>query len=293
GGSRVVIARDEGVWAGEELRQGRVARLLDESVQRVTGKSTASAAWRELFTRTDEVAIKVNCLAGRRLSTGPELVEALVMGIQKAGVGPSQITVFERTGRELKLAGFELARGGGVQVVATDMRGLGYERRITSAGSVGGCFSRILTRGKTAVVSVPVLKDHDLAGVSVGMKNFYGVIHNPNKYHDNHCDPYVAELCTVPYIRDRLRLVVCDALLAQCHAGPNYCPPYAWKYSGLLVSTDPVALDAVGASVVEQERASRGLGSLEQVGRPPTWIRTATRLGLGEADLGAIEQVHV
>ena len=39
-----------------------------------------------------------------------------------------------------------------------------------------------------------VVKDHDLAGVSAGLKNWYGVIHNPNKYHDSCCDPYVADV---------------------------------------------------------------------------------------------------
>jgi len=27
------------------------------------------------------------------------------------------------------------------------------------------------------------LKDHDGAGVTIALKNMYGVIHNPNKYH--------------------------------------------------------------------------------------------------------------
>ena len=62
------------------------------------------------------------------------------------------------------------------------------------------------------VVSLPVLKDHNLAGVSLGMKNFFGAIHNPNKYHDNHCDPFVAEVFDVPLVRQKHRLTVIDAL---------------------------------------------------------------------------------
>ena len=294
---RVVIGRDDAVWAGSDLKTDRIAKLLDASVMRLTGAQSAVTAWRQLFTGRDRVAVKINCLAGRALSTHRELVEALVLGIQKAGVGASQITVFERTAREMQRAGYDpRARLHGVRVIATDMTGpsdAGYERDITFARSVGSCFSRLLTRGKTAVVSVPVLKDHDLAGVTLGMKNFFGVIHNPNKYHDNHCDPFIADLNTSPHIRDRLRLVVCDALMAQCHAGPNYSPGWAWKYSGLLASTDPVALDTVGADLIEQRRRARHLPSLAEAKRAPTWIQTAAKLGLGEADLSKIETINL
>jgi len=294
---RVVIGRDDGVWSGSDLNTPRIARLLDASVQRLTGKTQATGAWKALFAPSDRVVIKINCLAGRALSSHRELIEALVLGIQEAGVGASQITVFERTAREMQRAGYDpRARLHGVRVIATDMKGLsdtGYEREIRTARSVGSCFSRVLTRGKTAVVSVPVLKDHDLAGVTLGMKNFFGVIHTPNKYHDNHCDPFIADLNSSPLIRDKLRLVVCDALQAQCHAGPNFSPAWAWKYSGVLVSSDPVALDAVGAKLIEDQRRAKGLPSLAEAKRPPTWIRTAAGLGLGVADLDAIETVHV
>ena len=295
--ARVVIGRDDAVWAGSDLNTQRIVKVLDASVMRLTGKQGDVAAWKQLFAPSDRVVIKINCLAGRGLSTHRELVEAIVLGIQKAGVGPSRITVFERTAREMHKAGFDVRnRLHGVRVIATDMTKLpdaGYERDIRFARSVGSCFSRILTQGKTAVVNVPVLKDHDLAGVTLGMKNFYGVIHNPNKYHDNHCDPFIADLSSSPLIRDKLRLVVCDALRAQCHAGPSYNPAWAWKFSGLLVSSDPVALDAVGADLIEQQRRARHLPSLAEAKRPPAWIRSAARLRLGESDLGAIERINV
>ena len=90
----------------------------------------------------------------------------------------------------------------------------------------------ILAEKCTAIINVPVLKDHDLAGVTMAMKNFYGAIHNPNKYHDNNCNPYIAELNTSPIIKDKTRLIVCDALLAQYNGGPAFKPQYTWNYGG-------------------------------------------------------------
>ena len=104
-----------------------------------------------------------------------------------------------------------------------------------------------------ALISVPVLKDHNLAGVSLGMKNFYGAIHNPNKYHDHNCDPYVSDVVSHRYIAPKWRLTVCDATLAQYHAGPGRHPGFAWPFGGLIVSNDVVAADAVAADVLEAQ----------------------------------------
>ena len=149
--------------------------------------------------------------------------------------------------------------------------------------------SNIILSEATALVNVPVLKDHDLAGVSIGMKNLFGAIHNPNKYHENHCDPYVAELSTHPAIRGKLRLVVCDASRPQAQAGPAFEPQWAWNYGGVIVSTDPVALDAVGATILEDRRKELGLPSLKEAERYPSYISTAERLGLGSADEAKIK----
>jgi len=54
------------------------------------------------------------------------------------------------------------------------------------------------------------------------------------------------------------------------------------------VSTDPVALDAVGADLVEKARAGFGLKSLSDEGRPPAYIQEAAQLGVGIADMQKI-----
>ena len=286
----VAVARSKRL----EIVSGRpdkreVRRLLEESMKRITGASSARDAWRSLFGPDDIVALKLNCLAPG-IATRPEVTEAVIEGLRSAGVPAGNVIIWERTNRELEAAGYAIAtgRGGtglaGARCFGTDVvRDGGYEPEPEIVGEVGGCFSQVLTRLCTALINIPVLKDHDLAGVSGAMKNNYGVIHNPNRYHDNNCDPYVAQLNSYHRLVAKQRLVVCDAITAQCNSGPAFKPAWAWGFGGLLVSRDPVAHDAVAAQIIEAQRAAKGLPTLAEAGRPPRWLETAGSMGLGDA----------
>ena len=92
-----------------------------------------------------------------------------------------------------------------MQCYGTDR--VGYEDDLSAWGSVGSRLSKILTRSSSVLINLPVLKDHDGAGVTIALKNMYGAIHNPNKYHPNGCDPYVADLNMLPEIRSRMKLI--------------------------------------------------------------------------------------
>ena len=226
------------------------------------------------------------------LSSSKGVVAAIIDGLRSAGVRGENIYVWERTGRELESAGFKLSHTG-INVVGTDYyANAGYSSNIEISGSVGTCFSKIIEMSD-ALISVPVLKDHDIAGVSIGMKNFFGAIHNPNKFHGNRCDPYVADLCNHPFIRGKWRLTVCDATRVQVQNGPAFFPKYAKEYGGLLVSRDPVALDYLGWQIIEEERKTMGLKSLELLDRTPTYIYSAAKLGLGQTDMKNIRKIEM
>jgi uncharacterized protein (DUF362 family) len=290
----VAVACDKQVRdPGGVVRADRLLALLNSACCRLAGVKDVKEFWPLLLRPDDVVGVKVNCLAGRRLSTTVALVEALVRSLGRGGVRSENIIVWDRTGRELAAAGFTLrTRGTGWRCFGTDQAG-GYERSISFSGEVGSCLSRILTRHVTVLINVGVLKDHDLAGVSIGMKNLYGIIHNPNKYHDKVCDPYVADVANLRVVREKLRLTIADGTLAQCHAAPAYSPGYAWKYNGILVGTDPVAVDRVGCDILEKQRHILRLPGLREEKRWPTWLNTAQTYGLGQADLAKIKRLEV
>ncbi|HNT33880.1 MAG TPA: DUF362 domain-containing protein [bacterium] len=293
--SLVALSQDTKViGAGREIAQDRMREMLDACMKQVTGESSSALAYKSLFKPRDIVGIKVNCLAGRNLSSHPDLVKLIIEHLLAAAVPARNIIVWERLGRELEQAGFPLSRDGSApRCMGTDDPTVGYDAMPTESGSIGSCFSRFLSSICTALISVPILKDHDLSGVSIGMKNFYGGIHNPNKYHDNNCDPYIADLNAHPFIRGKLKLTICDATTVQYHGGPSFKESWAWSYGAVLVSRDPVALDRVGADLIENKRKESGLPSLKEEGREPRYIQTAATRGLGVGDSSRIEVVRV
>ena len=241
--SRVVIARDPQLrGAGSAVDSSRMLSLLDRAMQSAFNREPVLEAWKQLVTPGDVVGLKVNTLGGRGISTNVVLVDAICERLQQAGVKAANIVVWDRDSDELERAGFQIAIGGDrVQCYGTDR--VGYEEELSAWGSVGSRLSKILTQRASVLINLPVLKDHDGAGVTIALKNMYGAIHNPNKYHPNGCNPYVADLNMLPEIRTRMRLTICDATTAMYEGGPGYKPEHSWKCNALLVSQDPVALD--------------------------------------------------
>ena len=275
----VAEARAElGKALGQETARLAMAGALAASVGAASGVEAAAA----LFSPRDVVGIKVNCLAGKNLSPRVELVEALVNLIAETGVDRRNIVVFERSNRELQRAGFEIRESGPpYRCIGTNND---FDREPSTSGAIGSCFARMVSTTCSALVSFGVVKDHDLSGVSAGMKNWYGVIHNPNKYHDNGCDPYIADVARHPYIRNKLRLTVLDGVIAQCHGGPAYRQGGIFKLGMVAASTDPVAADLWAWREIESERARRGMPTLEAAGRPVRFLATAAKAGLGVDD---------
>jgi uncharacterized protein (DUF362 family) len=282
--SRVVVARDELLrGTGSTVDPQRMLALVDRAMQALGDHPVE--AWRKLVRPGETVGLKVNSLGGRGISTNVHLVDAICERLQEAGVKASDIVVWDRDCSELERAGFHLAVGGDrVQCYGTDR--VGYEQELSAWGSVGSCLSKILTRRCGVLINLPVLKDHDGAGVTIALKNMYGVIHNPNKYHPNGCNPYVADLNMLPEIRSRMRLTICDATTAMYEGGPGYKPEHSWNANTLLVSTDPVALDHTGWQIIERKRAEKKWKTLEAEERAPHYIATAAdgdhRLGTND-----------
>lgn len=302
--SRVVVARDAqlrgldaanhaGLSGSGPIDAQRLRDLLDRAVAAyfhfAPGQESSGAAWRRVVPAGSTVSLKVNTLGGRGISTNVGLVAAICERLQQAGVPARNITVWDRDTEELERAGFRIAAGGNrVQCYGTDR--VGYEDELSAWGSVGSRLSKILTRASDVLINVPVLKDHDGAGVTIALKNMYGTIHNPNKYHPNGCDPYVADLNMLPEIRSRMKLVICDATTAMYEGGPGFKPQFIWKANALLVAEDAVGLDATGWQMIERKRAEMGLKTLEAEQRPPGYIATAAD---GDHRLGHADAAHL
>jgi len=291
---KVVRVRGRGVVRSDgDIDSGLLQRMYERGLERLTGLGSAAAALGSIFSPSDRVGIKVNTIAGRKLSTPPSVALPFSRLLAKSGLRENNIVIWDRTNRELKDAGYTLNAGSGLRIFGTDTTGAGYTPEPFIHLNIGSQFSTIQTNFVTASISLAVLKDHGMAGVTAGMKNYFGAIHNPNKYHDSNCDPFIAQLFDIPFIKTKHRLTILDALVVQYHRGPSYHARWAEKFESLIFSLDPVAADTIGWQIVEQLRKMQGLPSLAEDQREPLYLRTAARMGLGKtssADIQLLEE---
>ena len=276
--AKVVHVRAGAPQAGRaDLSVETLRQMLELGLRTLAGCRDAPSAWSRYFGSRDTVGIKVNCLGGRNMCTRPALAAAAARSLQSAGIAAGRIVVWDRSSRELARCGFPLNRSenGDFLCLGTDAEGVGYEEELTVHRSIGSRFSKLLTRHCSAMVNMPVLKDHGLCGITAALKNTFGTLHNPNKYHEDHCDPFVADANDVPLVKRKTRLVICDATLVQYKGGPAYHPQWTKPLGSILLAEDPVALDSVGVRILNRLRAENGFPPIEPGGEVPAYLVTA------------------
>ena len=113
-------------------------------------------------------------------------------------------------------------------------------------------------------------------------------------YHGEAC-ALLGEIWTHPEVVGRTRLNVLVMLTPQFHGvGPHsFSPAYTWPYGGLIVGTDPVAVDATGARIIQAHR-NLHFGEERPLEPKPHHIVVAdTVYGLGVSDPARIELVRL
>jgi uncharacterized protein (DUF362 family) len=282
GGVPVAHLTHGGVWSAPgQLSRGVVLQMIDAGVKAVTGAESAEAGWQSLFATDDVVAIKVNQISGS-VFTNPVVALAIAERLMDLGLRPGSLIVWDRKGGELARNGYTLEEDPSKVVV----RGVDgeWDDTPTRQGAFNGRLAKIVTRQCSALINVPVLKQHGGAAVTLAMKNHYGSFDNPSQHHGNQCDPYIADLNSIAAIKDKTRLIICDATYACFNGGPQADNPNdRWQPDAILVATDPVAHDAYGTHVLDAKRAEKGLGPLA-----PKQLASAASRGLGTNDLGRI-----
>ena len=293
GKSKVVMIKGKGALINNRVNTKIISLMFKKALTHLFDCNDFRDALNELFSPFDRIGIKINTIAGRKLSTKPEISLTLANLLTRTGIRSGNIIIWDRTNDELRRAGYRLNfSGGGVRVFGTDTRRINYEFDLTIHKNIGSRFSRIQSRLVNKSISLAVLKDHGIAGLTGVMKNYFGAIHNPNKYHDSNCNPYVAELYETYLIKNKNRLSILDGIIVQYHRGPSYHPQWAKKCELFIISTDPVAADYIGWQLIEKLRREKGLPSLEEEKRMPYYIITAGKMGLGKANLDEIQLIE-
>ena len=302
----VVEAVSQNVWDGDRLDEDAVSELMDQAMMKFTGRASAKEAWRDIVLPDDIVGIKINPLGGPQFSTHPIIVDKIVEGVYGAGVLKKQIIIWDRFENHLLNAGYPIKRDEGeVQTFASDTEGIGYDDEVFYESekdsvsrreneSTRSRYSQIVTQHVDVLINVPVLKHHEMAGISGCLKNLaFGSVDNTRRFHGKpiYCNPAIAEILEHKVLKDKLVLNIVDGLVASFDRGPTYHAESAWKYGSLFVGADPVILDVLVLQTVNQKREELELGSVSKLANH---INTASVLGLGtntldQADLRRVE----
>jgi len=157
-----------------------------------------------------------------------------------------------------------------------------------------GLFKNPLFTGATALINVRPGRTHHWSGVGSCIKNMITFVPQPYLWHGDSCAD-LAKLWELPYVKGKVRLNILIMLTPLFHGiGPHhYSSRYVWDYRGLLVGTDPVAVDSVGVRILEARRREF-FGGDRPLQPPAHHVRYAeTRHGLGVSDPARIELVRL
>ncbi|UFS69132.1 DUF362 domain-containing protein [Geomonas sp. RF6] len=303
GRSRVITVHDPRASAAgtgfdnADVDADVVRGMVQEGVLAFTGARDLQTAWRQIIPDpAKRVAIKVNCQI-EAVYTKSKVVQPIVEGLLVAGVAAGNIVIYDMTDHAFHLAGFRRNSGPGVKVGTVSDFG-GYSRfynhrlaRLLCNDLSGGLLPLPGVRFHCDyLINVPVLKALDgYCGVTLSMKNHYGSIANPGEHHKDIME-HIPLVNSLPEIREKTRLVVLDAIFGSYRWVNGRDQKYLSRVDRLLLSDDPVAVDAVGWRLIEKLRKENGMAA---VAPPPRYIQRAAELGIGVADPSRIELVQI
>jgi uncharacterized protein (DUF362 family) len=268
-----------------------VGEIATVSIARCPAYANATQAVREAWDAIGgpplagkRVVLKPNLVdyaPDRPINTATEILEAAIDYLRAHDVAEVVVADGPSFNRDTDYLLAETGLGDRLERKRVPFIDLNYDDldRVPLVGNYGRLTSLSLPRTITRadlVISVPKMKTHHWAGVSLSMKNLFGVVPGieygwpKNALHTNG----VAESILSLYASIRPGLALIDGVIGLEGDGPIYGE--ARPTGVVMMGTDFPALDATAAQVM-------GFG-LESVGH----VRVAGQLGLGITDANRI-----
>jgi len=233
--------------------------------------------YREALDPWDRVLIKVNFITTKNWETGattdPVVVEAIINRVRDLGKEP---VVVESDAQMTNADKAVVASGmkemlDRVGVPFVNMRRVGEKVEVPiEGGKVLGSIKVAKMATDSAIISAAKLKTHMETGVTLGMKNMFGMLTTKWKglYHMNGIHRVIHDIClALPP-----QLTVIDGFVAMEGRGPVSGSPV--KMDAVIAGTDVVATDATACRVMGFDPAEidhiawghrSGIGSMEGV----------------------------
>ena len=269
--------------AGEKGRMAIVkgsdrAAMLERGLQAVGGLES-------FIGKGDRVLLKVNAAFATPASLGatthPELLSAMTRLCLKAGA--AQVLVTDNPINDpdgcFGMSGLaEAANTSGAKLI------LPRNELFSPATVPGGKLIKnwpVLAgafHGVTKVIAMAPVKDHHRAGASMILKNFYGLLGGQRNVFHQGINDIITELSLLV----KPTLVVLDGTLSMMTNGPTGGSLSDLKPTHtLIVSTDPVAADAVGVELLDRSPSD------------VPYILMAQAAGAGLADYKRLNPVRI
>ncbi|MDH7513198.1 MAG: DUF362 domain-containing protein [Clostridiales bacterium] len=118
-----------------------------------------------------------------------------------------------------------------------------------------GVLRNPIFKNATVLINARPARTHHWSGMGGCIKNVIMFVPNPAAYHGDSCAD-LAKIWSLPLIKDKVKLNILLLLTPLFHGiGPHhYSEQYVWPYSGILLSQDPVAVDATGMRILQAKR---------------------------------------
>ena len=243
-----------------------------------------------------------------------DLVERELPGVRWAA------SAVRYSDKQVDVTGFDDGRDGERLSVEAQQRVAGYDPDVFTI--MGYCapehknderryrshLSLIATRMVDKIITLPVLKDHRSAGVTLSLKNMsHGMNNNVARSHivgidygmsgparfmsPNQCNTFIPQAASQAVLRQKATLHILDGLIGVYEGGPkNWNKTWAtWRRKSLFFATDPVALDHVGWDVIDSVRAENGWAPVGQMGLAMQTPESATATGVAPFGGGLLD----
>lgn len=215
-------------------------------------------------------------------STHPEVVGQVVKMCREAGA--SRVIVMDhclRGSPEVCFAGNGIGaavRGAGGEVLAYNGGDSGHGVDTAIPGGIAlkqtSVYPEVLNAD--VVITVPKAKHHGSAGLSLGMKNFIGVVSNMSSVHNSDLHQAIADINTLV----KPKLSVIDASIILLDNGPG--GPGPTRNAGTVIaSSDVVAADSYACTLFGMTASD------------VPYIVKGNRAGLGEVDYNKLHMARV
>ncbi len=309
--ARIVQIEHAGACTGNTtIDDAIVKRMISEALKTYAGTSTAVEALSRYFDKGQKIAVKINTLGSPYSSVNPTVAFEVANLLHEMGAPKDNIRIFDQYQSRMRKGRYRLRRKKG-EIWVTNHLGRMRKKNTYVDGKREVHFHWDKMIGwADAVLNLCVPKDHDLTGVTGSLKNmamgcvkptekYYNRKGNPGHYtivprfHRNNCDPALAWLYSQPMIKDKVKLIMADALRVLYHGGPQDKPRWRVLHNQIWVAEDPVACDTTILDLVNSIRKDKGMVPVAEAlfrgkPRPARYLKTCAEYGLGIDDRARI-----